>query len=76
MTLLTAREAAEELGITPKAIHKLVERGILSASKFGESPTAPLMFESADVAAAQNRRKPGRPPKAVAVRQNGQKSKE
>lgn len=51
--ILTTAEAAEELGVTPFAIRKMVERGELSPLVPGARP---LRFGLLDVAEAQARR--------------------
>jgi excisionase family DNA binding protein len=57
MTLLTTTQAAQQLGIRPTSVRKLVERGKLRASRFGAS----LMFTSAAVERAKGRPGIGRP---------------
>jgi excisionase family DNA binding protein len=59
MTLLTSAQAAGELGITKRGLHKLVERGALRATRFGNA----LAFTAAEVERAKSRRPPGRPPR-------------
>jgi excisionase family DNA binding protein len=54
---LTSREAAERLGITVRAVHKLHQRGTLRAITFGQA----LAFTRADVDRARSRPKRGRP---------------
>jgi excisionase family DNA binding protein len=55
--VLTTTQAAEELGITRKAVHKLVERGGLKVARFGNA----FSFLPSDVERAKSRPAPGRP---------------
>ena len=57
MTLLTSQQAASELGVSVKAIHKMVQRGLLKGSMFGSA----LAFTPAAINRARNRPKRGRP---------------
>jgi excisionase family DNA binding protein len=63
MTLLTSHEAAAQLGIGVKGVHKLVQRGTLRASRFGKS----LAFLPADVERAKSRPSLGRPKKIASA---------
>jgi excisionase family DNA binding protein len=64
MTLLTTTQAAEQLGIKPDSVRKLVARKILAAEKYGTS----LMFTAAAVDRAKGRRGVGRPATRRATR--------
>jgi excisionase family DNA binding protein len=64
MILLTTTQTAEHLGITPAGVRKLVERGKLRASRFGNA----LAFSPADVDRAKGRPAPGRPAARAGVR--------
>lgn len=55
--MLTAIEAAERLGISKSGLLKLVERGTLKASRFGNA----YAFAPRDVERAKSRPAPGRP---------------
>lgn len=55
--LLTAKEAAAELGLSPQRVRALIADGRLKAEKFGERA---LMIKRSDLKAVQIR-KPGRP---------------
>jgi excisionase family DNA binding protein len=55
--MLTTKQAAEHLGITPAGVRKLVERGQLRAGRFANA----LAFSPADVDRAKGRPAPGRP---------------
>jgi excisionase family DNA binding protein len=57
MKLTTTTQAAEQLGISPAGVRKLVQRGKLKASMFG----GVLAFRPADIERAKGRPKPGRP---------------
>lgn len=54
--ILTTSEAAEELGVTPFAVRKMVERGLLRPAVPGARP---LRFCLLDVAEAQVARRDG-----------------
>jgi excisionase family DNA binding protein len=58
MELLTTKQAAERLGITPRRVQALIEAGRLPASKFGRD----YMIKEADLKLVQDR-KVGRPKK-------------
>ena len=57
MTLLTTQQVADALGIQPTSVRKLVERGKLTARRYGVA----LMFAPRDVARAGARPGKGRP---------------
>jgi excisionase family DNA binding protein len=58
MKLLTTKQAAEKLGITPRRVQALIEAGRLPASKFGRD----YMIKEADLKLVEDR-KVGRPKK-------------
>jgi excisionase family DNA binding protein len=58
MELLTSKQAAEKLGITPRRVVALVTAGRLPASKFGRD----YMIKEADLKLVKDR-KVGRPKK-------------
>jgi excisionase family DNA binding protein len=58
LTLLTTRQAANELGVTPARIIALITAGRLKAEKIGMQ----WLVQRADLAAVRHR-KPGRPRK-------------
>jgi excisionase family DNA binding protein len=58
MELLTTKQAAQKLGITPRRVVALVTAGKLPASKFGRD----YMIKEADLKLVQDR-KVGRPKK-------------
>jgi excisionase family DNA binding protein len=60
MEYLTAKQAAEKLGISAGRIRQLVVENRLPASKFGNS----LMILESDLELVRERKKTGRPPKA------------
>jgi len=55
--LITTREAAAILGVSPRRVRAMVEAGLLQARKVGLH----LFYDEADVRAVE-RRPPGRPP--------------
>jgi excisionase family DNA binding protein len=55
--MLTTFQAAEQLGISPDGVRKLVARGQLRAASFGRD----LSFDPRDIERAKSRRRPGRP---------------
>jgi excisionase family DNA binding protein len=55
----TARDVADNLGISLRRVHKLIEDGRLPAEKFGSQ----YVIKKADIELVRER-KPGRPPKA------------
>ena len=58
MELLTTKQAAEKLGITPRRVQALVTAGRLPATKFGRD----YMIKESDLKLVQDR-KVGRPKK-------------
>jgi excisionase family DNA binding protein len=58
MELLTTKQAAQKLGITPRRVQALIEAGKLPASKFGRD----YMIKEADLKLVAER-KVGRPKK-------------
>jgi len=55
--LLSTKDAARMLGVTPQWVRKLVERGDLPATAFAHM----LAFKRADVERMRMRPRPGRP---------------
>ena len=58
MELLTTKQAAERLGITPRRVQALIEAGRLPSTKFGRD----YMIKEADLKLVEDR-KVGRPKK-------------
>ncbi|PDV96828.1 MerR family DNA-binding transcriptional regulator [Candidatus Chloroploca asiatica] len=48
--LLTTRQAAARLGVTPRQVRRYVSRGLLQAHPLGDYPTAPLAITEESVA--------------------------
>ncbi|HMQ04882.1 MAG TPA: helix-turn-helix domain-containing protein [Pyrinomonadaceae bacterium] len=61
MKLLSTREAAQELGISPIRVRQLIQEGKLKASRVGRD----YVIEEKDLAAVQTYGKPGRPKKSA-----------
>jgi excisionase family DNA binding protein len=59
MKLLTTKEVAEQLGVSVRRVHALIQAERLTAEKFGRD----YMIKEEDLKPVQDR-KPGRPPKA------------
>lgn len=60
MDVLTVKQAAKALGVTPSRVYAMIESGRLPAEKFARV----WMVDRADVdRLAREERKPGRPPK-------------
>jgi excisionase family DNA binding protein len=59
MDLLTTKQAAEKLGITPRRVQALIEAGRLPAQKFGRD----YMIKEKDLKLVEDR-KVGRPRKS------------
>ena len=57
--LLSTAEAADRLGVTVRAVQKMIEAGTLTASKVGRD----YIIQASDIKNLE-RRPPGRPPKA------------
>ena len=58
--MLTLREAAEQLGMTPDTLRQAIARGVLKATKIGESDNRALWIveqEEIDRYRAEHRRK-------------------
>ena len=60
MSILTAAQAAERLGVSVRRVQQLVKAGRLPAGEFGGS----LMIQESDLALVEER-KPGRPSKRL-----------
>lgn len=56
--LLTTRQAADILGLSPVTVRRMIENGTLISMKIGRDH----MLHPADVEAAKSRPGPGRPP--------------
>ncbi|MBA4121334.1 MAG: helix-turn-helix domain-containing protein [Acidobacteria bacterium] len=59
MEYLTAKQVAEELGVSAGRVRQLVAENRLPATKFGNS----LMILESDLELVRERKKTGRPPK-------------
>jgi excisionase family DNA binding protein len=59
MEYLTAKQAAEKLGVSAGRVRQLVVENRLPAKKFGNS----LMILESDLELVRNRKRTGRPPK-------------
>jgi excisionase family DNA binding protein len=57
--LLTTKEAADELGLTLRAVQKMIESGRLKAEKYGRDYLIPLT----SLDGIERKSKAGRPPK-------------
>lgn len=66
MAILTARQAAEKLGVTPGRIRQLVVEKRLPASKFGNA----LMILESDLDLVRDRKRTGRPSKVDKKRED------
>ncbi len=64
MEYLTAKQAAEKLGVSPGRVRQLVAEKRLPATKFGNS----LMILKSDLRLVRERKKTGRPPKAQSAK--------
>ena len=47
--IISTREAAARLGVTPRQIQRYVRLGYLQGEAFGEHSTAPLMIQSESI---------------------------
>ena len=59
--LLTTKEVAERLGVTPSRVRALIQSGRLPSQQYGRDH----LIKESDLKLVQDR-KPGRPPKAKA----------
>ncbi|GEM_PF-2098680 len=72
--MLTTRQAAEQLGVTPRQVRRYLDAGLLQGEQLGEYPTAPWAISEESVAQLREeraRRAPGTAPTAADAERSG-----
>lgn len=54
--MLTTREAAKRLGVTPRQVRRYVAEGLLAAQPLGDYSTAPLAIDEESLARLEQER--------------------